>query len=168
MKKINVEKNLNEGGKMEKYERPKGQLPKQSRRSLRLTFRVSKGAVELVSYERLEMITPSQVGERPEAGKHSGFWIELRDAKSRVLSHRLISPTHLNSVEVHSPDGKIERAFGEVSDGIFEVLLPDEDNAKSIALMGDPLVRTKGKAKNSEVSGELAQFEIPGRTQGGE
>jgi hypothetical protein len=27
------------------------------------------------------MITPLQIGERPEAGRHGGFWIELRDAQ---------------------------------------------------------------------------------------
>lgn len=147
---------------MEKDERSKDQLLRQSRKSLRLTFRVSDGRIELVSYERLQMIAPPQVGERPEAGKHGGFWIEMRDAKSRVLAHRLISPTQLNSVEVHSPDGKIEREFGEVKDGIFEILLPDEDDAKSVVLMGDALVRTKGKPKRSEASGELARFAIPG------
>lgn len=151
---------------MDKDERPKGQPPKQLRKSLRLTFRVSNGTVELVSHERLQMIVPPQVGERPEAGKHGGFWIELRDAKRRVLAHRLISPTQLNSVEVHSPDGKIEREFGEIKEGFFEVLLPDEDDAKSVVLMGDPLVPTKGTAKRSEASGELAQFEIPGRGKG--
>lgn len=153
---------------MKKEEKPQGQLPEQSRRSVRLTFRVSKGTIELMSYERLPMITPPQVGERPEAGKHSGFWVELRDSKSRVLAHRLISPTQLNSVEIHSPDGKIERTFGEVTNGIFEVLLPDDDAAQSVVLMGDPLVRTKGKAKRPEASGELARFQVPGRGKGGE
>jgi hypothetical protein len=153
---------------MEKDERRKGQPSTPSRKSLRLTFRISNGKIELVSHERLEMITPPQVGERPEAGKHGGFWIELRDAKSRVLAHRLISPTPLNSVEVHSPDGKIERKFGELKDGIFEVLLPDNDDAKSVVLMGDPLVGTIERAKRPERSGELAKFELPTHGKGGE
>ena len=146
---------------MEKDQTSKGQAPRQSRRSLRLTFKVSNGTVELVSHERLQMIAPPQVGERPEAGKHGGFWIELRDAENGVLAHRLIGPTQLNSVEIHSPEGKIEREFGDVKDSVFEVLLPDEQAAKSIALMGDPLIRAKGKAVRSESSGELARFEIP-------
>lgn len=153
---------------MEKHEKPQNLPNKPSRRALRLTFRVSNGKIELVSHERLEMIVPPAFGERPEAGKHGGYWVELRDAKQSVLSHRLISPTLLNSVEVHSPDRKIERAFGEVQDGVFEVLLPDEDDAKSVALMGEPLVRPKKKTKlSAETSGELARFEIPGRGQGG-
>lgn len=146
---------------MEKDQTWEGQAPRQPRRSLRLTFKVSNGTVELVSHERLQMIAPPQVGERPEAGKHGGFWVELRDAKNSVLAHRLIGPSQLNSVEIHSPEGKIEREFGDVKDGFFEVLLPDEQAAKSIALMGDPLVRTKGKAARSEGSAELARFELP-------
>jgi hypothetical protein len=153
---------------MENDERQKCQPPRHSRKTLRLTFSVSNGTVKLVSHECLQMITPPQVGELPKAGKHGGFWIELRDAKNRVLAHRLISPTQLNSVEIHSPDGKIEREFGEVKEGVFEVLLPDEDDAEFVVLMGDQLVLTKGKAKRSEASGELAQFKIPGRVKGGE
>jgi len=131
-----------------------------SRRTLRLTFQVSNGAVELKSVERLPMITPPQLGERPAAGKHSGFWIELRDGSDNFLSHRLISPTQLNSVEVHSPDGKIQREFGAVQQGLFEVLLPDLGGARSAVLMGDPLVRTKGVRTKSAGSSELARFEI--------
>jgi hypothetical protein len=114
------------------------------------------------------MIPPPSIGERPEAGKHGGFWIELRDASDRVLFHRVLDNPLGDSVEVHSTDGKIEREFGEVKDGVFEVLLPDEDDAKSVVLMGDPLVPTKGKAKRLEASGALAQFEIPRRGKGGE
>jgi hypothetical protein len=152
---------------MEKEETLKGQPPKPSRKTLRLTFRVSKGAVELVSLERLQMITPAQAGERPEVRKHGGYWMELVDARNRVLAHRLIDASQLNSVEVHSPEGKIEREFGEVTHGIFEVLLPDVDDAKEVVLMGEPLIPPKRKAKRAEGSGELARFELPGRGKGG-
>jgi hypothetical protein len=142
------------------------QQSRPSRKTLRLTFRVSNGTVVLVSYERLQMITPPQIGEVPQAGKHSGFWMELRDSANHVLAHRLISPTQLNSVEVHSSDGKIQREFGEVKDGMFEVLLPDVDDAKAVVLMGDPLIQAKGKARRAEAAGELARFEIPGLKEG--
>ena len=154
---------------MEKHEKRQNPPPKPSPRALRLTFRVSNGKVELVSHERLEMIVPPAFGERPVAGIHGGNWLELRDADKDVLAHRLISPTNLNSVEIHSPDGSIERVFGEVRDQIFEVLLPDEDAAASVALMGEPLIQPENEAINAaNTSGELAEFEIPGRRQGGE
>lgn len=133
-----------------------------SRRSLRLTFQVSSGTVKLIAHERLQMITPPQPGDRPQAGKHSGFWIELHDGANKFLAHRLISPTQLNSVEVHSPDGKISREFGESNNGIFEVLLPDLGDARTAVLMGDPLVRVQGStAAKSVGSSELTRFEIP-------
>lgn len=153
---------------MEKEERPKGQPPNYSRNSIRLTFRVSGGKIELISRERLQMVTPPQFGERPEAGKHGGFWLEMRDGKGRVLAHRLIDPTQLNSVEVHSPDGNIERAFGGAEDKIFEVLFPDDEDARTVALIGEPLVRTKSEKKRAKGSSELAQFKIPLRGKGGE
>jgi hypothetical protein len=150
---------------MEDEEKLKGQP---SRKTLRLTFKVSKGAVELASVERLQMITPPQAGERPKVGKHGGYWMELVDARNHVLAHRLIDPSQLNSVEVHSPEGKIERRFGQVSAGIFEVLLPDTDDAKSVILMGRPLTPPKRKPKRAKASGEIARFELPKRGKGGE
>ena len=152
---------------MENEKRPDPQPPP-SRKTLRLTFAVQNGNLDLVKKERLEMITPPQAGERPEAGKHGGFWIELQDAKKRVLAHRVIAATLLNSVEVHSPDGSIERTFGELRDGIFEVLLPDDSKAKTAVLMGDPLEKDQRIAKPETVaSGEIARFELSER-KGGE
>src|SRR2546428_604070 len=96
------------------------------RKTLRLTFRVTDGNIRLVSYERIEMVCPPSIGERPEAGKHGGFWVELRDASDRVLFHRLLHSPFANSVEVHSPTGEIERKFGPTAESTFEVLLPDD------------------------------------------
>jgi hypothetical protein len=155
---------------MANEKRPGNQPSKPSRRTLRLTFKVTDGNFELLSQESLEMITPQQAGERPEAGTHSGLWMELQDDKKRVLAHRILNPEQLNSVEVHSPDGTIERTFGEARDGIFVVLLPDDDEGRSAVLVGDPLVRPKarGKEKAQQGSGELARFELPRRGKGGE
>lgn len=143
------------------------QTPPVSRSTLRLTFEVSNGVVQLKSTERLPMITPPQFGAKPEAGKNGGFWIELRDEADAMLGHRLISPTQLNSVEVHSPDGKIRRVFGPVEKGVFEVLLPDVPNARAAVLMGDPVLmraeteRAGGVRAKSEGSSEIGRFVIP-------
>ncbi len=138
----------------------------QHRKTLRLTFRIAEGEVRLISFERLDMICPPSVGERPEAGKHGGFWIELRDANNRVLFHRLLHSPLTNSVEVHSPDGKIRREFGDVKESIFEVLLPDYADAKSITLMGESLDLVKAR-KSVGGSRELARFDMPKGEKGG-
>lgn len=138
-----------------------------SRRSVRLTFRVSGGEVQLVGRRRVEMIAPPQVGERPEAGVHGGFWMEVRDSKDRPLFHRLIDPTLLNSVEVHDPGHKIERHFGEVRDQVFEIVVPDDEAAASAVLLGDPLIAPKGRRKRAEGSGEIARFDLRGNDGAG-
>lgn len=138
-----------------------GGNPEVSRRTLRLTIRSSAKGLELISVERLPMITPPQPGERPEAGKHGGSWLELRDAKNEVLAHRIIDSSLLNSVEVHSPDGKIRREFGDIRDSVFEVLLPDIEGAQYAVVMGDALAPPKGAAPaRAARSGEIARFDL--------
>lgn len=149
---------------MEKGNQPPGRPPEISRRTLRLTIRSSAKGLELISVERLQMITPPQPGDRPEAGKHAGHWFELRDEKKRVLAHRLISDSLLNSVEVHSPGGKIERIFGEPRETTFEVLLPDVEGGRFAVLVGDPIAPTRGTAAKAEAgrarSSDIAQFDL--------
>jgi hypothetical protein len=89
--------------------------------------------------------------------------MELRDRNNQVLFHRLIHSPLVGSVEVHSADGKIERKFGEVRESIFEVLLPDDPEAESIALMGESLDVSALSATGAlrRPSSELARFDIP-------
>lgn len=138
-----------------------------SRRALRLTFRVADGEVRLLRYERLDMIPPPSIGERPEAGKNGGFWLELRDADDRVLFHRVLHNPLGDSVEVHSPDGRIQRVFGATQENFFEVLLPDDSNTKSIVLMGESLEPAMLRQRAVSASHELARFDVPEGTKGG-
>ena len=95
--------------------------------------------------------------------------MELRDRNDKVLFHRLIHSPLVGSVEVHSPDGKIERKFGEVKESIFEVLLPDTPAAESTALMGESLdvsaLSAPGALRPASI--ELARFDIPRGEKGG-
>ena len=143
---------------MEHSNGPRTQRPDVSRSTLRLTIEASREGFELVSVERLQMITPPQLGERPQAGKPGGYWIELRDAEGRVLAHRIIDSTLLNSVEVHSPEGKIQREFGDVKESVIEVLLPDVPGRREAVLLGSPL---KPRARKKPApSGEIARFNL--------
>ena len=149
---------------MEQTNRPVGKTPEVSRRTLRLTFKSSAKGLELLSVEHLPMITPPQPGERPEAGKHGGQWFELRSSDDRVLSHRLIDQSLFNSVEVHSPDGRIRREFGPPRDTTFEVLLPDVDDARFAVLMGEAIQTTPSATRSGDASqvrsGEIARFNL--------
>jgi hypothetical protein len=128
-----------------------------SRSTLRLTFKSSEGGVELVSVERVEMTTPPQPGERPQAGNNGGHWFELRDERGAVLAHRLIDASVLNSVEVHSPKGPPKRLFGGMRNIVFEVLLPDMEGARTVTLVGNPL---EPLDRRRERSTDLATFDL--------
>lgn len=152
---------------MEKNIQPEGQHITHSRKSLRLTFRVANGEVRMVSYERLAMICPPSVGECPQAGKHGGYWMELRDGNDRVLFHRVLDNPLGDSVALHSPDGRIQRVFGDVKENFFEVLLPDDGNAKSVAFMGESLEPVAARKKQVAAASELARFNLPKGIKGG-
>ena len=149
---------------MEQANQPVGKTPEVSRRTLRLTFKSSAKGLELISVEHLPMITPPQPGERPEAGKHGGQWLELRNGDNGVLAHRLIDQSLFNSVEVHSPDGKIRREFGPPRDITFEVLLPDIDERAVRGADGRADRAAKAGDKPSDAtrarSGELRRFDF--------
>ena len=145
--------------------RPTDQSSSPFRKTLRLTFQSSGRAVRLVSQERLDMICPPSVGERPEAGQHSGFWVELRNDRDEPTFFRVLHNPIRSSVEVHSPDGKIRREFGPPEDSTFEVLVPNDPQAKTLVLMGeyqDPrdAKARKGKAPAPSGAQEMARFDL--------
>lgn len=149
----------------DRSEQPSG---RPSRKTIRLTFRAAGGEVRLIGHERLNMICPPSFGETPEAGKHGGFWMELRDSNDRVLFHRVLDTPLGDSVEVFSPDGKIRREFGPPSERTFEVLVPDRDDASSVALVGEYLdvakarkAQAEGRPEAASGARELARFELP-------
>lgn len=146
-----------------------GKTVKPSRKTLRLTFRVADGEVTLIKHERLNMITPPQIGEYPTIGKHGGFWVELRDANNFGLFHRTLHFPLGDAVEVHSPDGTIRREYAPIRERTFEVLLPDYDEATSIVFCGKYIDAEKFRREQAQPSAEapaprtreLARFEIP-------
>jgi hypothetical protein len=132
----------------------------QTHNTLRFTFRITGQEVKLVSYEHLEMICPPSTGDLPQAGRNGGFWIELRDKRGKVLFHRVLDNPLGDSVEVHSPDGKIQREFGTPKESIFEVLVPEYNEAKIIVLLGESLEPVLTK-KEKMAARELASFKVP-------
>jgi hypothetical protein len=150
---------------MSDYEQHAQRTP--ARRTRRLTFQSSGGEVRLVSDEHLDMICPPSVGEPPEAGRHGGFWVELRDDADRLTFFRRLHDPLATSVELYSPDGSIRREFGPPQDTVFEVLVPDDPAATTLVLMGDyqPSPPSKRRPKAAEArppggSRELARFDL--------
>jgi hypothetical protein len=114
------------------------------------------------------MICPPSIGERPKAGLNGGFWIELRDKKDHVLFHRVLSNPLGNSVEVHSPDGRIQRVFGAAEESSFEVLLPDYAEAKTIIFLGESLESAADKEGKITTARELARFNVSNKLGDGQ
>ena len=151
-----------------------GKTAKPSKKTLRLTFQVVNGAVELVKHRRVNMVAPPAVGEHPETGKHGGFWMELRDENDQGLFHRTLTSPAGDTVEIHSPEGNNRREYvpDEESTKLstFEVLVPDYGKANSIVLCGkksaSPHIQPSAAAASAPLkTRELARFEIP---EGGE
>lgn len=130
------------------------------RKTLRLRFRAEGGEIRLLSAERLDMICPPYVGERPDPNKHSGYWMELRDRQGRALFYRLLDDPFGTSVEIYSADGKFERKFGPPMGKLFEVLVPGETDASEIVLMGEPPEERAAPAARGPVTRELLRFDL--------
>jgi hypothetical protein len=147
-----------------------GGKPAIYRKSIRITFRVLDGSVDILSYQRLPMTCPPSVGLLPEEGKNSGYWLEVRDAKDKLVFHRILSDPLGDSVSHHLSGKKIERNLGTTSDHVFQVLIPDIPDADSMVLMGESL-EPEGlrllKKQKPEPSRELKRFAIPEGEQGG-
>ena len=151
-----------------------GKNVKPSQKTLRLTFQVVNGEVELVKHRRVNMITPPSVGEHPETGKHGGFWMELRDENDQGLFHRTLTSPAGGTVEIHSPEGTNRREYVPAEESTkqstFEVLVPDYGKANSIVLCGKKSGGSQVQPSAAAASAppktrELARFEIP---EGGE
>lgn len=147
-----------------------GRDPAPFRNSIRITFKVVGGYIDILSHRRLAMTCPPAVGPVPQEGKNSGFWLELRDENGNVIFHRILSDALGDSVSHHLPDKKIERRLGVPDEHVFEVLLPDVSESDHIVLMGEslePEFRRIEKQEEPSASRELKRFSIPEGEQGG-
>lgn len=169
-----MQSDLKAGGALVTDQRPHYERTRPSRRTRRLTFRSSGGSVELVAQQRLDMICPPAVGEPPKAGTHGGYWVELHDDAGEVTFFRLVQDPFGTSVELHSPDGVIRREFAPPQETTFEVLVPDDPEATTAVLLGEPPAapgragpsRRKGAVGGAAGSQELARFDLT--VEGGE
>ncbi|MGW0828672.1 hypothetical protein [Streptomyces sp. NPDC002845] len=108
------------------------------RESWRLTFHFDGESVQLRRRERVPMVAPAAVGERPRGAKHSGAWVEILDQRGAVLHHRLVHDPFRVRAEHHSPDGRIEVHIRPPQQTDFEVVVPALAQADSVRLWATP------------------------------
>lgn len=126
------------------------------RESWRLGFHFDGESVELRSSERLQMVAPAAIGERPRAGEHSGAWLEVLDDHGEVLHYRVLDdPLHLRA-EHHSPDGSIEVHYRPPEPTDFEVVVPVLPGAESVRLWAS----APGEERQLEPARERGRFPL--------
>jgi hypothetical protein len=107
-----------------------------SRRTVRLRFEYEGDKVRLVFARKVEMITPPAT-ETALGDTHSGAWVELRDARGKMLYQRAIHSPVRTDQEIFSEDPKtpISRVPAENMKGVFEVLIPDLPEGATVHVM---------------------------------
>jgi hypothetical protein len=114
------------------------------RKALRLTFEYDRDEVVLKDAQRVEMLVPASDPVR-EARTCLGSWVDLLDAKGRVLFRRALHLALEQSVEVFSPEpGRSpSRISPPAHKGVFVVVVPDSDEGTGVALYHvPPVIRT--------------------------
>ncbi len=135
--------------------------PRKYRYSWRLVFRYDGERVELVDRKRVEMIAPPSIGPVPQEGRHSGTWLEIRDANDRLVFVRRLHDPFRTTAEHHSPDGKIEVVRRLPVAGEFEAIVPDIPEMNSGVLFSSALSVLKD-ARSTEPAREIGRFPLKG------
>jgi hypothetical protein len=116
------------------------QLHDASNRVLRLTFSYEGSAVKLVSSQKVEMTLPPSHALAP-AERESGFWFTLADKTGNPVYRRVVQNPIRFDKEVFSPgrEGSLHREAVAKPRGSFVVLVPDQEDARTLMLFSHPL-----------------------------
>jgi hypothetical protein len=130
---------------------------KRGSRAMRLTFAYEGEEIRLVERQSIEkrVRASDPILEKGEAGRYSGFWIELRDAEGQTLYRRVLHDPIQTSVEVPSddPNQSFSRHTVENPRGTFFVILPDLDRADRLVVFSSPPdPEFKGRAGAREIA----------------
>jgi hypothetical protein len=127
-------------------------------RALRLGFTYQGGRVRLSSRQRVEVTTPPSDPTTGYGGE-SGFWYELRDADGRVLYRRVAESPIRFTVEVPVDDdlgaSELARVPVPEPEGVFTLLVPDLEEARTLALVSSPL-----DPSVTDAATDLATFDL--------
>jgi hypothetical protein len=127
-------------------------------RSIRFTLSYEGKTVNMVSAERIEMLSmPSDPFKF--AGARSGFWFELQDARNRPLYRRIGRDPIQPAREVVTDDPKQPFTWVEIKEprGLFTLLAPDIAGAEFVVLFSSPF----DMKSSSAPAKEIARFPLP-------
>ena len=126
--------------------------------SLRATFRFDPDRIELVRLERLQKVAPGQVLPTPVAGKNSGAWVALLDAREEPIFYRLLNDPFRLRAEHHGP-GSSTLHVKPATSGEFQAILPAIPNARLGVLYSSP----RDPKRMAEPAGEILRFRLDPR-----
>jgi hypothetical protein len=126
-------------------------------RALRLTFEYAGSEVRLVSRQRVAMLVPPPDPAGAEE-EQAGFWYEVQDAQGRPIYRRRAPNPVRTDVEVFSPDPNEPFTHVEMPEprGVFTLLVPDLEGARTLALVGGP----PGPEQGVRAAQEIARFDL--------
>ena len=130
---------------------------KEEPRAIRLTFTYEGGRVEILSQQKVAMLSPPSDALNYNK-KSSGFWYEVHDSKGRPLFRRIIQNPIQQAVEVRSDDRDRPLTWQEVekATGQFVLVIPDLEKASHLVLFSSPLEIKK----TGQPARPMAQFPL--------
>ena len=103
---------------------------------LRVSLSLANGTVQIMKVTRVAMRAPASPATPPSRGS-SGFWFEVQDGKGKLLYHRPLPSTHLDSLEVFDEKtGGIRRVANTKGTARLELILPDIPQGAEFVLHG--------------------------------
>lgn len=136
--------------------------PGPPQRALRLTFEYEGDEVRLVSQQRVAMLVPpADLADDQE--ERAGFWFEVRDREDRPIYRRGTQNPLRTHLEVFPPkDAPFTHVEMPEPRGVFTLLVPDLEDARTLALVGSLPGRAQGLAAAQEIR-RFDLTELPGQ-----
>jgi len=136
----------------------------QPRASLRLIFEYEGDQIRLVSQQETD-VEPPLSDPKTAPAEQAGFWLEVRDAKLRVLHRQIMYDPVMTHPEVFSDQsGKnIVRSETPMRKGAFTVLVPRMATSDHLAFIRiNPQIRARAERKlvGGAPVGEIARFPL--------
>jgi hypothetical protein len=140
----------------------------QAPRAIRLTFSFEGSQVRLLSEHPVAMtVIPSAAldSDRPIAS----FWFEVQNRQGEPLYRRSERNPFDPWIEVTAddPDSSLMHVRSQRRDGFFTLVVPDLNDAHSVALFGDKAATAGADAGTSASRGEIARFTLAKATEAG-
>jgi hypothetical protein len=124
--------------------------------ALRLTFEYEGDEVRLVSQQRVAMLVPP-ADPAGDPDEQAGFWFEVRDREDRPIYRRSTQNPLRTHLEVFPPkDASFTHVEMPEPRGVFTLLVPDLEGARTLALVGS----LPDRAEDFAAAQEIRRFDL--------